>query len=403
MNMKWIDGGVTAPNGFRAAGVAAGIKPGSTKRDCALVASDGPASVVGVFTTNLFKAAPVLWCREVCKRARARAVFINSGNANACTGHPGYANSRVTAKWVAQGLGASPEEVCVCSTGVIGVPLPMDRIQRGVEGCLAALSETGSGGAARAIMTTDTEPKEAALELQLDSGTVRLGAIAKGAGMIAPRMATMLCIVTTDAAVDAEPLAGLLRQAAEASFNRICVDNDMSTNDTLLCLANGRSGVPLLKPGTEDFARFGEALTAICRKMAQWLVRDGEGATKFVEIEVSGAASNSDAKTIARSIAFSQLCKTAFFGNDPNWGRIACAAGYAGVPFDPERFDLWVDDVQLVKQGQVAEYEETDAAACMKKPEFRIRVCVGDGPGAAAFWTSDLSHDYVTINADYRT
>ncbi|MDQ1255450.1 MAG: Arginine biosynthesis bifunctional protein ArgJ [Candidatus Hydrogenedentes bacterium] len=400
--MKAIEGGVTTPKGFRAAGVSAAIKPNSTKRDCALIASDATASVAGTFTTNLFKAPPVQWNEYVCTLGRARAVFVNSGNANACTGDPGYADARTTAGWVAQGLDAAEDEVCICSTGVIGVRLPMQRIETGVRQCLESLSKDGGGDAARAIMTTDTVPKEAAFELELDGKIVRLGAIAKGAGMISPNMATMICVVTTDAAVEPPVLSRLLKQAVHVSFNRVCVDNDMSTSDTLLCLANGQSGVAVT-PDSAACAVFAEALTALCQKMAQWLVRDGEGATKFVEIAVSGAANDEDAKTIARSIAVSQLCKTAFFGQDPNWGRFACAAGYAGVPFDVTEFQLWIEDVQLVKDGQVAEYLEADAAACMLKPEFRIRLSVGGGPGSAVYWTSDLSHDYVTINADYRT
>ncbi|HOZ47358.1 MAG TPA: bifunctional glutamate N-acetyltransferase/amino-acid acetyltransferase ArgJ [Candidatus Hydrogenedentes bacterium] len=398
--MKYVEGGVTAPKSFRAAGVAAGIKPGSTKLDCALVASDVPATVAGAFTTNRFKSPPAQWSNDVCAGGRARAVFINSGNANACTGEPGHKDAQTTAGWVAQGLGITAQEVCVASTGVIGVPLPMDRVHCGVRQCLDVLAADGSAQAARAIMTTDTVPKEVALEIELSGGTVRLGAIAKGSGMIAPNMATMICVITTDAAVEAGNLSAWLRNAVEVSFNRICVDNDMSTSDTVLCLANGASGVELVGP---DADRFQESLTALCQEVAQRLVRDGEGATKFVTIEVAGAPDAADAKRIARAIAHSQLCKTAFFGQDPNWGRFACAAGYAGVPFDPASFNLWLDDVQLVKGGGVAQYREEDAAARMRKPEFLVRVSVGNGPGEAVYWTSDLSHDYVSINADYRS
>jgi len=398
-----IDGGVTAPKGFRAAGVAAGIKPGSTKKDCALVVSDSEGAIAGVFTTNLFKSPPAQWTEAVCKRGKARAVFANSGNANACTGERGHADAKTTAGMVAQSLGAHAEEICVLSTGVIGVPLPMDRIANGVRGCLDALSPTGSHDAALAIMTTDTVPKEFAIELTLSAGKVRLGAIAKGSGMICPNMATMFCILTTDALIEANPLAGLLKKAVNSSFNCICVDNDMSTSDSVTVIANGTSGVPILKPGSPDYALFGGALAYLCEKTAKALVRDGEGATKFVEISVSGAATDNDAKTIARSIAVSQLCKTAFFGQDPNWGRFACAAGYAGVGFDPNRLCLWIDDVAVMKNGMPTDYKEAEAAACMRKPEFRIRLDVGDGPGSAVFWTSDLSHKYVEINADYRT
>lgn len=401
--MTSIESGVTAPRGFRAAGVHAGIKPGSKKKDCALIVSDTPATVAGAFTTNVMKAPPVLWSEEVCRRGAARAVFINSGNANACTGERGKADAEATAKLVAGGLRISPTEVCVCSTGVIGVFLPMDRIQHGVALSLEALSHEGSVDAARAIMTTDTVPKEYAVEVHLSTGVVRIGAIAKGSGMISPNMATMICIITTDAAIEAEDLDTLLLDAVESSFNCICVDNDMSTSDTVLCLANGESGVAPLEAGTEDFETFGAALRDVCQKMAKMLVKDGEGATKFVEIRVDGAETDDDAKTIARAIAQSDLCKTAFFGEDPNWGRIACAAGYAGVNYDPSELSLWLDHVQLVANGMAADYQEADAAAVMKKPEFEIRVTVGAGSGSAVFWTCDLSHNYVSINADYRS
>jgi glutamate N-acetyltransferase/amino-acid N-acetyltransferase len=330
-------------------------------------------------------------------------VFINSGNANACTGERGKADAEATARLVAEQLRVPPREVCVCSTGVIGVYLPMDRIAIGVEECAAKLRHDGSADAARAIMTTDTVPKEMAVDVHLSGGVVRIGAIAKGSGMISPNMATLICIITTDAAVEAEDLDALLLEAVESSFNCICIDNDMSTSDTVLCLANGESGVAPLESGTDDFETFGAALRDVCQKMAKFLAKDGEGATKYVEIYVDGAETDDDAKTIARSIAQSDLCKTAFFGQDPNWGRIACAAGYAGVTYDPAEFALWLDEVQLVKDGMAADYREADAAAVMQQPEFRIRVRVGGGTGNATFWTCDLSHNYVSINADYRS
>jgi glutamate N-acetyltransferase/amino-acid N-acetyltransferase len=401
--MNRIKGGVTAPKGFRASGVAVGIKPGTTKKDCALIVSDSPAALAGTFTTNLFKSPPVQWNEAACRRGIARAVFANSGNANACTGDPGFADVRATAEQVGRGLEVPAEQVCVLSTGVIGVPLPMDRIAQGVQGCLGALSTRGSADVAAAIMTTDTVPKEMALEVELGSGIVRIGAIAKGSGMVAPNMATMFCIITTDAAIEPAPLADLLRRAVKVSFNQMCVDNDMSTSDSVICFANGPSGIAPLEPGADDYAEFGVGLIYLCQEMAKALVRDGEGATKFVEIVVSGTATDAEAGTIARAIASSQLCKTAFFGQDPNWGRFACAAGYAGVPFNPKRFSLWIDDVQVVSGGISAVYKERDAAACMQKPEFCIRVEVGEGTGAAVFWTSDLSPRYVEINADYRT
>jgi glutamate N-acetyltransferase / amino-acid N-acetyltransferase len=396
-----IEGGVTAPKGFKASGFAAHIKAASTKLDCALIASDLPGTVAGAFTKNLFKSPPCHWNEAACARGKARAIFANSGNANACTGDRGAADVLLTAEQVAAGLNITTEEVCVLSTGVIGLPLPMDRIERGVQGCLEALSTAGSHDAALAIMTTDTVPKEMAFELQLSGGPVRFGAIAKGSGMIAPNMATMFCLITTDAAIEAVTLSPMLKAAVAVSFNQMCIDNDMSTSDTVLCLANGASGVTV-KAGVDADA-FAAALTHLCREMAKALVRDGEGATKFVEIQVVGAASDDDAKTIARAIAVSQLCKTAFYGEDPNWGRLACAAGYAGIAFNPNRLCIWIDGVKVMHNGMPADFEEAEAAACMRKPEFVIRLETGEGPGSATFWTSDLSHKYVEINADYRT
>ncbi len=402
--MKTVDGGVCAPKGFKASGVAAGIKEGSKDKDCALIVSDGPCTVAGMFTTNVMKSPPVHWNQAVCERGRAGAVFLNSGNANAATGVRGHQDVATTAGHMAKGLGLAPDEVCICSTGVIGVPLPMDRIAKGIDGCLAALSDKGSLDAARAIMTTDTEPKSYAIEIEVSGGKVRLGAIAKGSGMISPNMATMICVVTTDAAFEStDDLRPLVVDAVGRSFNQIGVDNDMSTSDTVLVLANGASKTDPLVPGSDDYEAFGEALVDISHHMAKWLVRDGEGATKFVEISVSGTATDDDAKSIARAIGNSQLCKTAFFGEDPNWGRFACAAGYAGVNFDPGALDIRLNDLKICDGGLVADYEEDDAAAIMKQAEFSIGVSVGSGNGHAIFWTSDLSHDYVSINADYRS
>ena len=281
--------------------------------------------------------------------------------------------------------------------------MPMDRLEQGARACVAALSDKGGPDAARAIMTTDTKPKEVAIEVPLSSGRICLGGIAKGAGMIAPNMATMLCFLATDAAVAAVDLRHLLFSAAEQSFNCICVDNDMSTNDTLLCLANGASGTGALAPGSADYQRFGDALNELCRELAQSLVRDGEGATKFVEIEVTGAPDRGSAKRIAASVARSQLCKTAFYGKDANWGRIACAAGYAGVVFEPCLMDIYIQGIRVLAQGCPVPYEEAEIQARMQSPDLRVRLELNSGGERAAFWTSDLSVEYVNINADYRT
>jgi len=402
--MTPVEGGVCAPKGFRAAGVAGSIKrPDSTRKDCALVMSSAPATVAGAFTTNVLKAPPVQWNEGVCIRGTARAVFINSGNANACTGASGLADVQTTAEWLALGLDVPITEVCVLSTGVIGVPLPMDRLRQGVERAIPALSVAGHTDAAQAIMTTDTVHKEFAFEVPLSTGTIRLGGMCKGAGMIAPNMATMIAIITSDATVATEDLRPLLKDCVEHSFNRVCVDNDMSTSDTALCLCNGEAGLPRLVPGTADFETFAAALRELCQALAKMLVRDGEGATKFVEIAVTGASDEQAAKTIARSVAVSQLCKTAFFGQDANWGRIACAAGYAGVPFDPSALSIAIEGLEVVHNGLPTIYEEADAAALMKRPDLHVDIEVGEGPGECVFWTCDLSHDYVSINADYRT
>ncbi len=401
--MKWIDGGITAPKGFRASGVAAGIKKKPGKKDCALIVSDSPAVLAGVFTKNVMKSPPVFWNIECCKAGKGRGVFINAGNANAATGTRGDQDVRTTAEDLASKLGVSIDDICICSTGVIGVPLPMEKIGAGVAESVKALSANGSLDAATAIMTTDLVAKEFAAEVALSGGTVRLGAIAKGSGMISPNMATMIAIITCDAAIDAAELRGILVRATELSFNQISVDNDMSTSDTVLVYANGQSGAAALTSQSADFALFESAFTEFCQAIAKSLVKDGEGATKFVEIRVAGTATDADAKSIARAIGNSQLCKTAFFGEDANWGRFACAAGYAGVDFDPKDLSIALDGVVLTSGGLVADYPEQDAAAVMKQKEFTIRVSVGGGPGKATFWTCDLSQGYVSINADYRS
>lgn len=401
--MNWIEGGITAAKGFKASGVVAGIKPKGVKKDCALVLSDRPATVSGLFTQNVMKSPPVYWNIDLVARGAGRGVFLNSGNANAATGEVGHRNVRTTAEAVAQINGTTPEEIAICSTGVIGANLPMDRILKGVEEASGALSDHGSLDAATAIMTTDKTAKERALEVSLSSGTVRIGGIAKGSGMLAPNMATMIAVITTDAAVSAPVLQAFTKHAVDVSFNQISVDNDMSTSDTVLVFANGAAGTPEVDAEFDDAQKFSHALTLLCTELAKDLVKDGEGATKFVEVAVTGAENDEDAKKIARSIGLSSLCKTAFYGEDANWGRFACAAGYAGVDFDPNDLQVRLNDVVLCDGGLVTDYQEADAAAIMKEREFQVGIRVGGGPGKAVFWTSDLSHGYVSINADYRT
>jgi glutamate N-acetyltransferase / amino-acid N-acetyltransferase len=410
--MEWIDGGVTAPVGFTAGVAAAGLRRGGGD-DVALVASALDCAAAGLFTRNLVKAAPVLLDIEVLERRRPagkmpalRAVVANAGNANACTGEAGMAAARGMQQAAANALGVEPEQVLVMSTGVIGVPLPLKQVAAGIHEAAAALDRACGAAAARAIMTTDTVPKAFAVRVQLPGGAVTLGGMAKGAGMIHPDMATMLAVLTTDAAVETEVLDRLLREAAGRSFNCISVDGDTSTNDTVLLLANGASGVAVDSPEAE--AAFGAALLAVSAALAQAIVRDGEGATKFVTVQVEGLANGAAAKQVANTIATSPLVKTALAGGDPNWGRILAAAGRAGVPFDPAQAALWIaaaggDELQLLAGGTPLPYDEDAAAAIFAQPEISVRLRLGDRPGAATVWTTDLTHEYVTINSHYRT
>lgn len=403
MNIVPVDGGVCASIGFESSAVSAGIKNPEDKRlDCALVVSRNYAVAAGAFTTNRVKAAPVVWCQKVCEKGKARAVFINSGNANACTGEKGLRDVQEIAKELSRLLKIPEDEILILSTGVIGVPLPMDRILKGVSECVKWLAPENHLNSAKAIMTTDTVPKEYAVAVQTSKGVVHIGGMAKGAGMICPNMATMLCVLTTDAEVTPEFLRASLRMAVAESFNCIAVDNDMSTNDSVVILANGMSGIDV-SIDEQDSVYFVNALSQVCERLAKCIVRDGEGATKFVEVEVLGAKDKEDAKRVAKSVATSQLCKTAFFGGDPNWGRIVCAVGYSGVAVEPDKITLWINDIKLFERGLPAEYDEKTVAEIMKGKEFVIRVDLGMGTSGVKFWTTDLSYDYVKINADYRT
>jgi len=389
-----ISGGVTAAHGFTAGAATAGLKPSGTP-DLALVASDRPAALAGVFTTNVVKAAPVLLCRERVASGQGQAVVINSGNANACTGEDGLRAAERMATAAATRLGIAPEQVLVLSTGVIGVPLPVER----VEAALPALTLAPDGGdsAARAIMTTDTRPKTAAVEIETAETTVRVGGMAKGAGMICPTMATMLAVITTDAVVAPAALQLHLATAAARSFNRIDVDGDMSTNDTVLVLANGASGATLPE---EVFAA---ALQEVCTSLARQVAADGEGATKLIEATVIGAATERDAETVARAIVGSSLTKAAMYGNDPNWGRIMCAAGYSGVRFDPAAAHLIVQDIPLFGAGMPLPFDRAAASGALRAPEARIVLDLGAGDAQATAWGCDLTPAYVHINADYTT
>ncbi len=401
------DGSATSPMGFSAAAVAAGIKQ-SGRPDLVLVASDRDCTAAGVFTRNRVAAAPVLLGRETlaANASALRGVVINAGNANACTGEPGLADAREMQRLAAEALGGRAEQFLVMSTGVIGQPLPMARVRAGIAAAAPLLSPANGRTAAEAIMTTDTRAKHQAIELDLPGGRVTLGGMAKGAGMIHPDMATLLGLITTDAAVDAAELGDVLRAAVDVSFNAISVDGDTSTNDTILMLANGAGGVAI--DDAESRRAFAEALGALCHALAMMVVSDGEGVTKVVEVRVTGAETEADARRVADTIATSPLVKTAFAGGDPNWGRIMMATGRSGVALDQRRLALWIGapgeaPLHIVANGTPTAYRESDAAAVFARPAFTVHVDLGRGTAEARLWTTDLTHDYVTINADYRT
>lgn len=402
------NGSVTSPAGFLAAGVVAGFKK-SKKSDFAMLYSQYDCNAAGTFTSNLFPAAPVQLCRKrIEERVPIRAVIVNSGVANACTGKEGYDNSCKSAQMAADILNLKEENILTASTGRIGVQLPMDILAGGIKMASSALSVNGGFDAAQAIMTTDTKPKSVAVKFQINGKTVTVGGMTKGAGMIAPGMivcrphATMLCFITTDAVVSADDLTDFLNASVDQSFNRITVDNDMSTNDTCVVLANGASGVDV-KAGTQEADLFCEALNTVTAALARAMVMDGEGVTKFVAVEVKGAANDHDARICARAIANSMLCKTAWFGCDPNWGRVLAAAGYSGAKFDPDLVNMDYDEMAVIRGGMDAGTPEKMLCEVIKRREFTIHLNLGAGDAEHTIWTSDISHDYVTINADYHT
>ncbi len=394
--------------GFKVAGVSAGLK-GDGKLDFALIVSDTPCVAAGVFTINRMKAAPVIVDQErlAKKQTGYRAVAINTKCANACTGEQGIANAVQMARWVAERVGCAEDEVLVMSTGVIGTHLPMDKIKHGISLAADALSDSADAWAkaAEAIMTTDTRPKfKAAHVARAEGGSIALNGIAKGAGMIAPNMATMLGVLATNAALTPSSASALLKASADVSFNRIVVDGDMSTNDTVLLLANGTGG------DSGDDALLRDALNATSTELAKMIVRDGEGATKFITIQVFGAQDNEQAKQIANTIATSPLVKTAFYGGDANWGRIIAAAGRSGVAVDPKLMKLWVaggeinrTDLLLFDNAMPTTYDEKQATAIMAESSIHVTLDCGQGKGSAIVWTCDLSHEYVSVNGHYRS
>jgi len=396
-----VAGGVAAPAGFRAAGVASGIKKSGL--DVSLVAADARASAAAVFTTNKAQAAPVLIAREyiVASGGHARAVVINSGCANACTGAEGIDTARAMASAAAAALGCEPTDVLVASTGVIGVALDRDRVTSGIAQASRALGTDGGAAAARAIMTTDPFPKEAAVEVATPAGTFRVGGMAKGSGMIEPLMATMLAVVTTDAAVAPALLQRALTAAVDTTFNSISVDGECSTNDCVFALASGGSGVTIRE---SDLIVLTEALRQVCEPLALGIVRGGEGATKLVTIEVNGGRTHDEAKRAARAIANSPLVKTAIHGADPNWGRLVAVAGRAGVDFVLDAARVQIGNVELFAHGQPFDERAPEASEHLQGREVVVRVDLGTGgSGRARMWTCDLSAEYVRINAEYRT
>jgi len=398
-----LQGGITAVRGVRAAGVHCGIK--KAKPDLALIRTADPSPVAGVFTTNRVKAAPVLWCQKRLQGGRRlSAIVVNSGNANACTGLQGLQDAERMAQLTAAAVGCPVEEIFVCSTGIIGRTLPIDRVAWGIREAATRLREDGGPEAARAIMTTDTIPKEAAVAVDVEGHRVHVAGMTKGAGMIAPRMATMLGFLATDAVLQAADLQALLVEAVDQSFHCITVDGDTSTNDTVLCFATGKAGGPPLHPGAPGWTTFREALVEVTRTLAKKIVADGEGATKLVTVQVAGAPSSEAARRIAFGVANSPLVKTTFFAQDCNWGRIMAAVGASGVDVDPEAIDIRIGEVPVVSGGVGLGSEAEEAAhKVMTLREFVVAIDLNLGEGAAVVWTTDLGYEYVRANVTYRS
>jgi glutamate N-acetyltransferase / amino-acid N-acetyltransferase len=412
--MDWheISGGVTAPRGFKAAGITAGLKA-SGKPDLAIILSDVDAIVAGVFTTSQVRAACVEYCRQqLATKSSARAILCNSGQANAATGEAGWNDAIASANALASALNIAPEDILLASTGVIGQRIKMDALVAGIPSLIAAATHEGGDTAAAAIMTTDLVSKSIALETTIGDRPVRIGGMAKGSGMIHPNMATLLAFVTCDAAVSTSLWQQMLGRAADKSFNQITVDGDTSTNDTLIALANGESRTPAIVQAGAEADKLEAMLTAVCQYLAKSIARDGEGATCLIEVQVSGTLTDKEARQIAREIAGSSLLKAAIFGHDPNWGRIAMAAGKAGIPFDQNNLAVSLGDIPLMAFGQPLTFDRAAASNYLKAASqgeylktdtVLISVSVGNGNGTGVAWGCDLSYDYVKINAEYTT
>lgn len=412
VNWREVEGGVTAPKGFKAAGITAGLKP-SGAPDLALILSDADAIAAGVFTTSQVRAACVDYCRDRLEaKTTARAILCNAGQANACTGTQGWEDAVDSVNALAAALNMSADKVLIASTGVIGQRLKIDALKAGIPNLVSALSDSGSNAAAQAIVTTDLVSKSYALEMTLGDRSVRVGGISKGSGMIHPNMATMLAFVTCDASVSPHLWQDMLKRAADKSFNQITVDGDTSTNDALIALANGESRTPAITERGAASEQLEAMLTEVCIHLARAIARDGEGATCLLEITVSGTVNDAAACQIARTVAGSSLVKSAVFGRDPNWGRIAGAAGRAGIPFEQDALQVQLGDIVLMDKGQplafdraaASTYLKTAAAGdYLKTDTVAIAISVGSGPGQGVAWGCDLSYDYVRINAEYTT
>lgn len=404
-SLRIVKGGVCSAKGFRAAGVAAEIKY-KGRNDVALVVADEPCAAAAVFTTNKVAAAPVLYDREIVKGGKIQAILANSGCANACTGEGGMHDAELSALATAGELGISPKHVLVASTGVIGRRLPMDRLLAGMKDAATKLGSTAEHGLAaeKAVMTTDTRPKQAAARVKIGGKTVTVGGMSKGSGMIEPNMATMLGFVTTDAAITPAMLKRALYLAINKSFNRLVVDGDESTNDSVFLLASGKAGNKAITKGGKDFDAFREALEAVCISLARQMATDGEGATKFVTVTVKGARSEQDAARAARAVAKSPLSKTSWFGRDPNWGRVLAAVGYSGADVVDMKAEVFYDKVWAFRRGQVAdEAQLKKLKKVLKKDAFEVVVDLHLGQAESSVYTCDFSLDYVHINADYTT
>jgi len=401
-----ISGNIVAPEGFFATGSHIGIK--RKRKDLTLIKSEVSATAAGVFTQNTIQAPPVLWNKSHINN-KIRGIVINSGIANSCTGKTGVKNAELMAEIYAECINADKHEILVSSTGVIGVQLPMEILSQGIKNTFQQLdrSEKSAQKAAKGILTTDTFIKEIAVELEIGGKTVKIGAIAKGSGMIHPNMATMLAFVTTDADIEQNLLQKALKETVDDSYNMISVDGDTSTNDMVIVLANGMAGNPAINTENEDYQKFRKALEYVNMYMAKQIIHDGEGVTKFLEVEVRGAATKDDAKKIAKSIINSNLFKTAMFGADANWGRIVCAAGYSGVKFDFTKscveFYNEIGRIKVLTEGEPVLFNEAEALKVLKEREIKVLLKLQEGDASATAWGCDLSYDYVKINGEYRT